>query len=123
MKRVPDGVRAGWATISRDPSAFQLWLATNEVTLRGADGISRRFSNHRKYESLKVSSNKGTAAIFASYVAWVAPPRTHADSPPPLLVTMPKKMVASTGNAKTLGSSQFLDPSIHRRSQAAWASL
>lgn len=68
-----------WATISRDPSVFQTWLAANEVTLRGADGISRRFSNHRKYESLRASSDKGTAVILASYVAWVAPSRTHAD--------------------------------------------
>lgn len=68
-----------WATISRDPSAFQAWLAANEATLRGADGVSRRFSNHRKYESLKASTTNGTAGIFASYVAWVVPPRTHAD--------------------------------------------
>jgi hypothetical protein len=68
-----------WATISHDPSAFRTWLGANEATLRGADGVSRRFSNHRKYESLKASSDKGTATILASYVAWVAPPRTHAD--------------------------------------------
>jgi hypothetical protein len=68
-----------WASISRDPSAFRTWLAVNEAVLRGMDGVSRRFSNHRKYESLKVSSDKGTATILASYVAWVAPPRTHAD--------------------------------------------
>lgn len=68
-----------WATISRDPSAFRSWLAANEATLRGADGVSRRFSNHRKYESLKSSSVNSTAEILASYVAWVVPPRTHAD--------------------------------------------
>lgn len=68
-----------WATISRDASGFQAWLATNEDTLRGADGISRRFSNHRKYESLKAISDNGTAVVLASYVDWVAPPRTHSD--------------------------------------------
>lgn len=68
-----------WAAISRDSSAFRSWLAANEATLRGADGVCRRFSNHRKYESLKVASSNGTAEIFASYVAWVAPPRTHTD--------------------------------------------
>lgn len=68
-----------WATTSRDPSAFRTWLAANEATLRGGDGVSRRFSNHRKYESLKASSDKGTAAILASYVAWIAPPKTHPD--------------------------------------------
>lgn len=68
-----------WATISRDPLAFRSWLARNEGTLRGGDGVSRRFSNHRKYETLRVASAAGTANVFASYVAWVAPPRKHAD--------------------------------------------
>lgn len=67
-----------WATISQNPSAFESWLTANEATLRGGDGVSRRFSNHRKYESLKSSSANGIAKIFASYVAWVAPPRKHA---------------------------------------------
>ncbi len=77
--RLGQGCLWDWATISRDPSAFRTWLAANEAKLRGADGISRRFSNHRKYESLKASSEKGTAAVFASYVSWVTPPRSHAD--------------------------------------------
>lgn len=68
-----------WGAIAYNPSAFRNWLAANEATLKGADGISRRFSNHRKYESLKASSGKGTAAIFNSYVTWVAPPRKHPD--------------------------------------------
>lgn len=68
-----------WATISRDPSLFRSWLASNQDTLQGGDGVSRRFSNHRKYETLRVTSPSGTAAVFASYVAWVAPPRKHTD--------------------------------------------
>ncbi|APT60391.1 hypothetical protein RGI145_23905 (plasmid) [Roseomonas gilardii] len=68
-----------WMTVSRSPSSFHAWLAANGITLRGGDGVRRRFSNHRKYESLQASSKKGTSAIVASYVAWVAPPRTHAE--------------------------------------------
>src|SRR5689334_21129402 len=68
-----------WATISDNPGAFGAWLAANEAPMRGADAVSRRFSNHRKYESLRASSPNGTAGIFASYIAWVAPPRTNAD--------------------------------------------
>ncbi|MGC2281536.1 MAG: hypothetical protein WA603_16090 [Candidatus Acidiferrales bacterium] len=71
--------RWDWETISPNPPAFHAWLAANEETLRGADGTSRRFSNHRKYESLRVGSPKGTAATFSSYVAWVAPPRSHPE--------------------------------------------
>lgn len=68
-----------WAHIGADPAGFRPWLAANEAILRGGGGVSRRFSNHRKYESLKASSNNGTAAVFETYVAWVGPPRTHQD--------------------------------------------
>lgn len=67
-----------WATVSASPAAFRAWLAANEARLTG-DGVSRRFSNHRKYESLKASSAAGTAAVFESYVGWVGPPRTHQE--------------------------------------------
>lgn len=67
-----------WATISANPNDFKVWLTANEVALTDRS-VSRRFSNHRKYESLRATSNKGIAAVFASYVTWVAPPRTHND--------------------------------------------
>lgn len=63
-----------WATISTKPRDFRVWLAANEGALRG-----RRFSNHRKFESLRANSAKGTAAVIESYVAWVNPPLTHQD--------------------------------------------
>lgn len=66
-----------WAKTSSDPSAFREWLGRNEGILHGGDGVRRRFGNHRKYESLKVSAKRGTASVVESYVAWVAPPRTH----------------------------------------------
>ena len=65
-----------WARVSAKPKTFRAWLAKNEEKLRG-DGISRRFSNHRKYESLSASSPAGTATAIESYVEWVSPPRTH----------------------------------------------
>lgn len=65
-----------WARVSVNPQAFQQWLAANEKQLK-TDGVSRRFGNHRKYESLSASSPAGTAAVIASYVNWVSPPRTH----------------------------------------------
>ena len=54
-----------WAAISTKTDDFRVWLSKNEVTLKGGDGVKRRFSNHRKYESLKVSSKNGTAAILS----------------------------------------------------------
>lgn len=68
-----------WAAVSRNPLAFRGWFAANESILRGADGISRRFSNHRKFESLNASSSSGTASVLISYVNWVSPPKTHLD--------------------------------------------
>ena len=69
--------RWDWQSVSTNPDDFRKWLAANGETLE-RDGVSRRFSNHRKYESLSATSRSGTAAVFASYVAWVAPPRNHA---------------------------------------------
>lgn len=65
-----------WARISSNPQNFRLWLAAHEATLKD-DGINRRFGNHRKYETLKVTSPRGTASVVESYVQWVGPPRTH----------------------------------------------
>lgn len=65
-----------WERVSSAPDAFATWLASEETRLK-ADGISRRFGNHRKYESLSAASVNGTAAVVRSYVDWVSPPRTH----------------------------------------------
>ena len=67
-----------WSRVSNNPESFRRWLAANEKTLK-SDGVSRRFSNHRKYQSLSASSKAGTGATVASYVSWVAPPRTHSE--------------------------------------------
>ena len=40
--------------------------------------IGGAFSNHRKYESLRTDSAKGTAAVVQSYVDWVGPACSHA---------------------------------------------
>jgi Alpha-glutamyl/putrescinyl thymine pyrophosphorylase clade 3 len=63
--------RWDWVAISEDPMAFRTWLAQNQGNIPG------RFSNHRKYESLRADSDKGTWATFQSYVDWVGPPEDH----------------------------------------------
>jgi hypothetical protein len=65
-----------WDRVSANPQAFRAWLAANESTLKN-DGVSRRFGNHRKYESLSASSPAGTAAVVLSYVDWVTSSGTH----------------------------------------------
>jgi hypothetical protein len=62
-----------WARVRSDLTDFRQWLNTHQGTLK-----SHRFSNHRKYQSLSGTSKAGTGATVASYVGWVAPPRTHS---------------------------------------------
>lgn len=70
------GTPWNWARVSANPQAFEAWLAANENKLKN-DGVSRRFGNHRKYETLSAKSAAGTGAVVVSYVKWIAPPRTH----------------------------------------------
>lgn len=65
-----------WARITADPAAFRKWLAANENALR-TDGVSRRFGNHRKYETLNANAANGTAAVIESYLEWIMPHGGH----------------------------------------------
>lgn len=73
---VPQGQIWTWDRVSTNPGAFRQWLEAQLPTLKG-DGIKRRFSNHRKYESLSGLSANGTGAAVESYVDWVGPARSH----------------------------------------------
>lgn len=66
-----------WALTSTYPAAFRTWLARSNATLRGSDGVRRRFGNHRKYESLDAHSPSGTGTVVESYVSWVVPHGGH----------------------------------------------
>jgi Alpha-glutamyl/putrescinyl thymine pyrophosphorylase clade 3 len=76
--RLGDGGRWDWAGISTDLTDFRAWLDARQTDLLRGSG-PRGFGNHRKRESLSGSSANGTGAVAASYVRWVAPPRTHQD--------------------------------------------
>jgi hypothetical protein len=60
-----------WVRVSENVGVFGAWLKKNSSLIRG------RFGNHRKYESLNPNSAVGLDAVVASYVNWIAPPRTH----------------------------------------------
>ncbi|GEQ96633.1 hypothetical protein JCM17844_02700 [Iodidimonas gelatinilytica] len=66
-----------WNSVCVEPARMRAWLATNYPILTG-DGISRRFSNHRKYESLR-DTDAGTGAVIESYVNWLAPSHSHVE--------------------------------------------
>jgi hypothetical protein len=62
-----------WKRVSENVDAFRSWMSKTEADLKS----KYAFSNHRKYQSLSAYSDTGTGAVIASYVSWVAPPRTH----------------------------------------------
>ena len=74
--RLGDGGRWDWNAVSADPTGFRAWLHAHEAEIR-RPGVPGGFGNHRKRESLRADTPKGTGAVVESYVAWVAPPRTH----------------------------------------------
>lgn len=74
------GVEASWTwdRISFDPNGFSHWLAAYYEVLTG-DGTPRHFGNHRKYETLRPSSENGTGAVVASYANWVLQHGSHSE--------------------------------------------
>jgi len=64
-----------WNRVSQNVDAFRKWLSNNESVLKA----KYAFSNHRKYQSMSAYSDVGTGAVIASYVQWIAPPRTHLE--------------------------------------------
>jgi hypothetical protein len=52
-----------WAKVSTNPAAFRDWMRANHQQIGGA------FGNHRKYESLKPDSAKGTVAVIESFIS------------------------------------------------------
>jgi hypothetical protein len=71
-----DGQPWDWHRTSSDPARFRTWLG-DAVQRWNGDGITRRFGNHRKYESRDAKSTGGTGAVVASYVNWVGPSQSH----------------------------------------------
>jgi hypothetical protein len=72
------GTRWDWVHVRNNPDGFREWLNDHQDDLK-RKGVPRGFGNHRKYESLNAYSSNGTGAAVESYVAWVAPPRTHLE--------------------------------------------
>ncbi len=71
--RLHEGQPWSWITIRDHFDAFEQWLPTAVASMR-SDGVSRRFSNHRKYESLDQLRE-----VFRSYVDWVGGAGGHPE--------------------------------------------
>jgi len=72
-----DGAPWTFARVANNPDAFEAWLGEGYEWLK-RDGIGRRFGNHRKYETLRTDSDRGTSTVLRTYVTWVGPNRGHA---------------------------------------------
>lgn len=64
-----------WASASQDPMAIADWLDANYPHVTSA-GRSRRFGNHRKFETL-MPGPKGTGHAVATYIQWIAAHGSH----------------------------------------------
>lgn len=72
-----------WASVCSDLSGFRNWLDSHVAELKGSG--RHGFGNHRKYESLSGSSEKGTGAAVASYIDWIGPSHSHKHRFDPLI--------------------------------------
>jgi len=66
-----------WERISNDPAGFRRWIGDHQEDLKRGGVVY--FGNHRKYETLKPESQRGTASVVESYVRWVGLPRMHIE--------------------------------------------
>lgn len=64
-----------WATASSRPEAVAEWIKTIYPAVTSA-GRSRRFGNHRKFETLKPGS-KGTGLAVETYIRWISQYGSH----------------------------------------------
>jgi hypothetical protein len=71
-----DGNPWTWLRASANPAEIGGWLETAIGAFQN-DGIKRRFGNHRKYETLRPSSRRGTPAVIDSYCKMIGNNRGH----------------------------------------------
>jgi hypothetical protein len=95
------GQKWTWARYSADPREFRSWLAAHGGEIGGA------FGNHRKYESLRADSPKGTATVLEGYVAWVGCNRSHQK--------LVREMVRTGGNDPSVIFDRFYRGMVVKR--------
>ncbi|MEW8232256.1 MAG: hypothetical protein AB2745_18185 [Candidatus Thiodiazotropha endolucinida] len=67
-----------WDRTSLNPNEFEQWLAEQYITSLN-DGVTRKFGNHRKYESLRPDSARPTGRVIHSYINWIGNNHSHSD--------------------------------------------
>lgn len=75
--RLDQGKAWTWDEVRHDPNAIGEWIDKNYENLKSGDR-SRRFGNHRKYETLKPGPN-GTGNACLTYIEFVNSFGSHKD--------------------------------------------
>jgi len=65
-----------WNSVSSNCTAFRNWLDANYNRIRNSQKPGG-FGNHRKYQSLKAFSDRGTGMVIETYVNWVLYSGSH----------------------------------------------
>lgn len=85
-----DNVVWNWQAVCQNPEGFRAWLNNNQETLKARGKVG----NHRKYQSLKAYTARGTGATILSYIEWIGQNHNHQDlidSIPQAIAIDPKK--------------------------------
>lgn len=67
-----------WDRTRGDVEELCAWLAANAEVIRTGPP-TRKFGNHRKYESLDDRGSRGTPVTFRTYVQWITAGGSHVD--------------------------------------------
>lgn len=65
-----------WEAICNNVDGFRVWY-DQAYRIMSADGATRHFSNHRKYETLKPNAARSIPNVFQSYVEWIGGHHSH----------------------------------------------
>ena len=66
-----------WERIRNDIAGFRRWFGNASLQMQ-RDGITRRFGNHRKYESIRSNASRSLDKVIESYVTWIGYSGQHA---------------------------------------------
>lgn len=75
--RLDAGPTSTWAASSADVNDLCTWIEAHAEQIK-VGPPRRRFGNHRKYESLATTGNRGTPTTIRTYVDWVGSAGGHS---------------------------------------------
>lgn len=65
-----------WDKVTSDYLSFETWFKTASLEM-SREKETRRFGNHRKYESLRYDAKRPTHKVIQSYIQWIGGTNDH----------------------------------------------